>query len=251
MQLLLDNMQLTATPSEIRINRRVDQNSQSVVLKLTDKRNGKPIPDMPLKALFEKGSGDVFPDYKTDASGQTKVLLTKISSKEIEQTVAAHINLLAFAGPDPSEIYSMVSSKIVTPKTEILMRVARPVVFLASTEKSLGVNKSSDQLSNKIRNFLSSNGFEFTDNQSKADFLMEITADSERGSVSGSLYVTYVTAVIRVALATNNKEIYATTLDRIKGYSLDYERSSQEAYNRSIETLEKEKLPELLNAILQ
>jgi len=48
-----------------------------------------------------------------------------------------------------------------------------------------------------------------------------------------------------------NKEIYATTLDRIKGYSLDFERSSQEAYNKSLEVLEKEKLPELLNAILQ
>ena len=75
--------------------------------------------------------------------------------------------------------------------------------------------------------------------------------DSEKGSVSGSIYITYVTAVIRVALAQNNKEIYATTLDRVKGYSLDYDRSSQEAYNKSIETLEKEKLPELLDAILQ
>jgi hypothetical protein len=49
----------------------------------------------------------------------------------------------------------------------------------------------------------------------------------------------------------DNKEIYATTLDRVKGFSLDYERSSQEAYNKSMETLEKEKLPELLNTILQ
>jgi len=52
-------------------------------------------------------------------------------------------------------------------------------------------------------------------------------------------------------LVQNNKEIYATTLDRIKGYSLDYERSSQEGYNKAVEVLENEKLPELLNAILQ
>jgi len=57
--------------------------------------------------------------------------------------------------------------------------------------------------------------------------------------------------VIKVATSKENKEIYATTLDRIKGYSLDYERSSQEAYNKSIDVLEKEKLPELLNAVLQ
>jgi hypothetical protein len=69
--------------------------------------------------------------------------------------------------------------------------------------------------------------------------------------VSGSIYITYVTAVIKVVSLSGNKEIYATTLDRIKGYSLDFERSSQEAYNKSLEVLEKEKLPELLNAILQ
>jgi hypothetical protein len=251
MQLLLDNLQLTVTPSEIQINRRVDQNSQQVIANLIDKTRNKAISDMPLRAAFEKGAGEVFPDYKTDNNGQAKVLLTKISSKDIEQTVGVQINLLAFAGPNPSEIYSMVSSKIVTPKAEVLMRVQRPSVFITSAEKSLGIDKSSDQVSNKIKNFLANNGFEFTTNKSKADFIMDITANSEKGSVTGSLYITYVTAVIRVALAQNNKEIYATTLDRIKGYSLDYERSSQEAYNRSIEILEKEKLPDLLNAILQ
>lgn len=250
MQLMLDKMKLTANPSEIQINRRVAQTAQNVVVKLEDKVTGRAIIDMPLKASFLKGSGDVFPDYKTDASGQAKVLLTKISSRDLEQTVGVGVNLLAFAGNNPSAIYELVSSKIVTPRAEVLMKVQRPLVYLTAVEKSLGINKSSTQLSNKIRNYLATNGFEFTDSKEKADFLMDVTADSEKGAISGSIHITYVTAVIRVATA-NNKEIYATTLDRIKGYSLDFERSSQEAYNRSLETLEKEKLPELLNAILQ
>jgi arginine repressor len=251
MQLLLDKLKLTATPSEIQINRRIDQNSQQIIVQLIDKSTNKPVSDMPLKAAFEKGAGEVFPDYKTDGAGQSKVLLTKISSKDIEQTVGVQVNLIAFAGSSPSEIYSMVTSKIVIPKAEILLKVQRPSVFITTLEKSLGVEKSNDQVSNKIKTYLADNGFEFTTNKLNADFIMSVTADSEKGSVTGSLYITYVTAVIRVALAQNNQEIYATTLDRIKGYSLDYERSSQEAYNRSIEILEKEKLPDLLNAILQ
>ena len=251
MQLLLDKMKITATPSEITVNRRVAQSAISVVAKLEEKSTGKPIADMPLKATFLKGSGDVFPDYKTDASGQVKILLTKISSRDLEQTVGVGVNLLTFAGTNPSEIYSLVSSKISTPRAAVLMKVQRPLVYLTSSEKSLGILKSSSQVSNKIRNYLANNGFEFTDSKERADFLMDVNADSEKGTASGSIYITYVTAVIRVATASNNKEIYATTLDRIKGYSLDYERSSQEAYNKSLETLEKEKLPELLNAILQ
>ena len=80
---------------------------------------------------------------------------------------------------------------------------------------------------------------------------MDVNADSEKGAASGSIYITYVTAIIRVVTLKDNKEIYATTLDRVKGYSLDYDRSSQEAYNKSMDILEKEKMPELLNTILQ
>ncbi|HBK87651.1 MAG TPA: hypothetical protein DDZ56_03310, partial [Cytophagales bacterium] len=127
----------------------------------------------------------------------------------------------------------------------------RPQVYLTSVEKNYGNTKTNLQVTNKIKNFLANSGFEFTDQKDKAELLMDVAADSEKGAVSGSIYISYVTTVIHVTTARDNKEIYATTLDRVKGYSLDYERASQEAYTKSLEVLDKEKLPELLNAILQ
>jgi len=106
-------------------------------------------------------------------------------------------------------------------------------------------------LTNRLRNFITSSGFEISSEKSKAELWMDVSANSEKGAVSGSIYITYVTAVIRVVTLKDGKEIYATTLDRIKGYSLDYDRSSQEAYNKSMEILEREKMPQLLNTILQ
>jgi hypothetical protein len=49
----------------------------------------------------------------------------------------------------------------------------------------------------------------------------------------------------------DGKEIYATTLDRVKGYGLDYDKSSIDAYNKAIETLEKERITEMLETVLQ
>lgn len=250
-QQLLDKMQLSTDPSTIELNRRVSQSNQSVMTRALYKETGSPVPDLPLKAMFEKGAGDVHPDYKTDASGLTKILLTKISSRELEQSVGVKVNLLAFAGTDASPIYSLVAQKFTVPKASVLLKVHRPLVFVTAREKSLGVEKSNYQLSNKVKNYLANAGFEFTDDSSQSELTLDIQADSEKGSVSGSIYISYVTAVIKVATSKENKVIYATTLDRIKGYSLDYERSSQEAYNKSIDVLEKEKLPELLNAVLQ
>jgi hypothetical protein len=249
-QQLLDRMQVVATPSSIDINRRVAETGHSVVIKASYKDSGKAIADLPLRASFEKGAGDVFPDYKTDGAGTAKMLLTKISARDLEQSVGVKVNLLAFVGQNASDIYSLVAQKLVVPKANILMRVQRPLVYASSVEKVLGVDKSTRQISNKLKNYLVNAGFEFTEQRERAELFVDITSDSEKGSVSGSIYITYVTAVIKVMSAKDNKEIYTTTLDRIKGYSLDYDRSSQEAYNKSLETLEKEKLPELLNAIL-
>ncbi len=247
----LDNIVITNTPNAFDINRRVAQTGQPITAKAVYKDSGKPVVDLPLSAKFEKGSGDVFPTYKTDGAGTAKILLTKIASRDLEQSLAVKLDVLAFAGQNASEIYTLVAQRMVVPTANVVMKVARPLVYVSSQEKSLGIDKSTRQVTNKIKNYLATAGFEFTDNKSLSELWVDITADSEKGSASGSIYITYVTAIIKVATTKDNKEIYATTLDRVKGYSLDYERSSQEAYNKSIDALEKEKLPELLNAILQ
>jgi hypothetical protein len=251
MQMLLDKMEIAVTPSEVTLNRRVSIDDQSFMAKAYDKASKKKIADLPLRAMFEKGAGNVFPDYKTNAEGSTKILLTKISSRDLEQTVSIKVNPLSFAGGTATKIDSLVVQKLVVPRATILLNVQRPLVYVSSVERSLGNVKSAQQVTNKIKNYLANAGFEFTDQKSKAELALDVDANSEKGAVSGSIFITYVTAIIRVSSVKDNKEIYATTLDRVKGFSLDFERSSQEAYNKSLEILEKEKLPELLNSILQ
>ncbi|CAN5449580.1 hypothetical protein BH09BAC3_BH09BAC3_32780 [soil metagenome] len=251
MQEILDNYQITTTPSQLSLNRRLAASNISVMAKAIDKKGKAPLADLPLKAAFDKGSGDVFPTYKTDASGQAKILLTKIGSRDLEQTVGVSVDLLAFAGQNPSEIFKLISTKMTVPKASILLAVQRPLVYITSVEKNFGVVKANQQVTNKIKNFLTNAGFELTDQKNRAELKVDISTDSEKGAVSGSIHITYVTSVIRVSTVKDDKEIYATTLERIKGYSLDFDRASQEAYNKSLDTLDKEKLPELLNAILQ
>ncbi|MFM8739997.1 MAG: LPP20 family lipoprotein [Cytophagales bacterium] len=251
MQMLLDKLEIAVTPSEVTLNRRVSIDDQSFTAKAYDKASKKKIADLPLRATFEKGSGNVFPDYKTNAEGNARILLTKISSRDLAQTVSIKVNPLSFAGGTATKIDSLVVQKLVVPRTTILLNVQRPLVYISSVERSLGNVKSTQQVTNKIKNYLANAGFEFTDKKNKAELALDVDANSEKGAVSGSIFITYVTAVIRVSSVKDNKEIYATTLDRIKGFSLDFERSSQEAYNKSLEILENEKLPELLNSILQ
>lgn len=139
MQLLLDKMEISITPAEVSLNRRVSIDDQSFMAKAYDKKSRKIISDLPLRASFEKGSGIVFPDYKTNAEGLAKILLTKISSRDLEQTVSIKVNPLSFAGGSATKIDSLVVQKLVVPRATILLKVQRPLVYVASAEKSLGI----------------------------------------------------------------------------------------------------------------
>ncbi|MBA4058317.1 MAG: hypothetical protein C0490_26605, partial [Marivirga sp.] len=193
----------------------------------------------------------VFPTYKTDDKGHAKILMTKIGSKDLEQTVTVRVDIDALSGAGNSPIYTLIARTLHVPTAQIMLKVQRPIVFLTAEERSLGQSKSNFQISNRLKNLLANNGFEFTENKSSADLWFDVKADSEKGSISGSIYITYLTSVIKVAAVKEGKEIYATTLDRVKGYGLDYDKSSIDAYNKAMDTLEKERMNELLNTVLQ
>jgi hypothetical protein len=250
-QSTLDKINLRVDPAEIALNRRLQHSGQTVTAKAAYKDKNMPAANLPLHAAFEKGAGDVFPTYKTDEGGQVKILLNKIGSKELEQTVAIKVDIDALSGTSGSPIYSLIAKTLNVPRSQVMLKVQRPVVYMTALEKSLGQSKSNVQISNKLRNLLANNGFEFTENKSTADLWFDVQADSEKGSVSGSIYITYLTGVIKVMAVREDKEIYATTLDRVRGYGLDYDKSSVDAYSKALETLEKDRMNELLNTILQ
>ena len=250
-QRLLENIVISATPSEISVNRRIQQSNQTLTAKAQFKTDNRPVTGLPVIASFEKGNGDIFPKYTTNDAGEVRVLLNKIASRDIDQTLRVTVDTEALSGSAASPVFALVTKTLNAPQTKISLKVQRPLVYLTSEEKSLGLSKNHLVISNKLRNLLATNGFEFTNDKSVAELWFDVKADSEKGSVSGSIYVTYLTSVIKVVTAREGKEIYATTLDRIKGFGLDYEKSSIDAYNKAVDTLEKDKMGELLNMVLQ
>lgn len=250
-QSLLDKIQLKVEPAELLINRRLNLNSQTVIAKALYKDLVKPVQQLSLSASFAKGGGDVFPDYKTDLNGNAKILINKITSRDLEQTVQVKLNIDAISGTSGTPVFTLISKRLLVPTSQIILKVKRPIVYMTTDEKSLGVNKNNPQVSNKLKNLLANSGFEFTNNKKEADLWFDVGCDSEKGSVSGSIYITYLTGTIKVTALKEGKEIYATAFDRIKGYGLDYDKSSQDAYNKGLDVLEKERLKELLDNVLQ
>jgi hypothetical protein len=251
LQMQLNNIKLHVEPSELFINRRVSQTQQLLTVSCMFSDLAKAASGIPIRASFDKGSGLLHPNYITDDRGNAQILINKIESRELEQSIVVTIDVDALSGTASSPIYSLVTKSLSLPSDNVVLKVQRPLVYLTSKEKSFGIEKTNFQITSRLKNLLANNGFEFTEKKSAADLWLDISSDAEKGSVTGSIYITYLTSNIKVLTVKEGKEIYATTLDRVKGYGLDYEKSSVDAYNKAIETLEKERINELLDTVLQ
>jgi len=250
-QLLLDKFQISLNHPVLEVNRRLNPKEIDLVARATHK-GGVAFANLPIAASFEKGEGDVFLTYRTNENGTAKILMSKIGSRDLEQTIVvkADIDALSATSASQSPVYALIAKTFNVPAARVILKVQRPVVYLTSEERSFGLTRNNAQIANRLKNVLTTNGFEFTTDKSNADLVFEVSADSEKGSVSGSIYITYLTSVIKV-MAREGKIIYATTLDRVKGYGLDYDKSSVDAYNKAVEALEKERMKELMSSVLQ
>jgi hypothetical protein len=251
-QAIFDHLSLKIEPTTLVINRRVNLDAKNINVRAIYKDVNKPASELSLVAAFAKGGGIVFPTYKTDERGNARILINKITSREFDQSLIVKVDIDQLSGSaGNTPIYGLIVKTLNVPSAQIDMKVQRPIVYLTADEKSFGLTKTSLQISNKLKNILANEGFEFSDNRKLADLWFDVTADAEKGSVAGSIFITYLTSRIKVTALKEGREIYATTLDRIKGYGLDYDKSSIDAYTKAMETLEKERMTELLNTVLQ
>ena len=251
LQMLLNKVKLSVIPSEVIVNRRVNQSEPSLMARSEFSDLKKPAVGIPLYASFDKGSGVLHPNFTTNEQGTAKVLINKIDSKALEQTISVKVDIDALSGSASSPIFELVAKSLSLPSAYVVLRVQRPVVYMTAEEKSFGRSKTNFQITGRLKNLLVNNGFEFTDNKRDADLWFDVKSDAEKGSLTGSIYVSYLTSSIKVITVREGKEIYATTIDRVKGYGLDYDKSSVDAYNKTIETLEKERIDEILDTVLQ
>ncbi len=179
-------------------------------------------------------------------------MLNKIGSKDLEQTVGVKVDIDVLSGSGNSPIYSLIAKTLNVPHAQVVLKVQRPVVYVTAEERSLGSTRSTQQITNKLKNLLANNGFEFTDNKPSADLWFDVKSDSEKGTVSGSIYITYLTGVIKVMAVKEGKgDLCHHTGPRKRLWPglRSLERGLPTI--KLLETLEKDKISELLDTVLQ
>ncbi len=211
--------------------------------------NGKPLRNFPLKVSFSQGAGTILGNTTTDDQGSCRLRVANIASKEQLQEILIE--------PDFDQMLRNQANyqlwlKAIDPQAitreKVIVTVARPLVFLRATEKNLNPEIPQSMLQAAVRRKLLSEGIQFTDKESTADYILDLKAGARQGAVNNGMYNTLVDLQISL-LDTNGGERYSQTISGIRGVQLDYDKANDAAYKKAVTDLEVSVLPKIIQSI--
>ncbi len=248
-QRVLGKVRIKANDDKIVFEKR-SQRAKNIKATVFLNSNDSRVKGFPVSGKFSAGSGVLHERYTTNENGEVTLIIQQFGG-ETKQRITLQPDLSVLAEEESKDpLVALITERIKIPQEQIELEVSKPSVYLVFVERILGEDKRTPNLTNKMKNLLSEKGFVFTNDQQRADLLLEISADTEEGGQKGNIFVSHLNLSISVVDNEDKNQIYGVSLDRIKGYSLDYERASREGYAEAIQKIEKETINELISAIL-
>ena len=210
-----------------------------------------PLVQLPVSFTFVKGSGDMIPMVTTNETGMAISRLSKVTTMEKIQIIVAKPDLVALVGSDQitSNYLRRLIENLPIPTARFILQVSGPSIYIEAQESNLGQTLSPAYIVPELKKLLSSVGFTFTDNLTKADFMIQLQAESRSGSEVFGQYTAYVDLTVSVTEMKTGQEIHQQGASDIKGIHLDYQKAGLKAFETARDRMTIEIAPGLLTAI--
>lgn len=147
-----------------------------VVLKLS--RQGTPLKNVPLKAVFVRGDGRLGEEIRTDATGETKLYVENVTASLPRQQLKVTIADAAFRPLAKGVFREMVGEVLASaPQTIIDINVVKE-----NRKACLRTNAGADPaIVRAVKDLLARNRFIVVDNPELAELEIAVSAESRRG----------------------------------------------------------------------
>ena len=216
---------------------------------VTNITTGAAVPNFPLKYSFIRGTGDIVASARSDKNGTASTQIAKVSGTDKLQLVKAEADPAAFLGDDASPVIAALVKGFNRPMTRFTLNVVSLSIAFETEETMFGAALKIPRIEPMMKNALSSAGFSFVDDPSKANLLITIKANGRDGGEYSGMYTTYVDATISVTDLNSGEEIYKTSFNNVKGVSISGEKAGMKAYDEIAGDLQKKVLPKVLEQV--
>ena len=111
-------------------------------------------------------------------------------------------------------------------------------MFIKSSELNFDDTLSSNVLANTFKKEFLESSFSVTNNMDNADYLLDLSSNTEKISSSGGFYSASLNANIKFYDNQLNL-LYTYQINNLKGVQLDYSKAGKDAYQKASEQIEK------------
>ena len=175
----------------------------------------------------------------TDHNGLVSYPLGKITSKNPREYLQANLNLVGLskeATDDP--FVSKLVAKISGADSRINLTIKKPTVYIKSEELNYGKAMATKQLATTFKQAFLEASFHVTSTPEGADYLLDLTSNTEKISSSGGFFSASLNANIKFFDNKLNL-LYTYQINNLKGVQLDYDKAGKDAYQKASEQIEK------------
>jgi hypothetical protein len=213
---------------------------------VTNSVTAAPVQNFPLRFSFIRGGGDIVPAARSDKNGIASTQIAKVTATDKLQLIKAEADPAALLGENASPVISALMKTFTLPMTRFTMNVVSLSIVFETDESLLGTPLKLPRIEPLLKNTLSTQGYSFVDDASKANMLISVKANGRDGGEFSGLYTIYVDANISVTDLNSGEEVYKTSYNNVKGVSINHEKAGMKAYDEIAADLQKKVIPKIL-----
>ncbi|MDA0931458.1 MAG: LPP20 family lipoprotein [Bacteroidetes bacterium] len=228
----LSGMALLPASSKIILNPLGSDAQRSAFIHVKDGQ-GLPIGQIPLRMQWSPAGTaktETLPgNFITSASGEIQVLLPNLSGVEAAQLTAISEPVAWF--PDslmPGYLKALFRSYSRT--VGISVAFHKPTVRLKIKERNSEFSGGYPALETSIRSWLLDQGYPLAESDAApADLILSIESSSIKGQAQGGIYITYSDLVLNAIRKSDQRTVFSSQLDRLKGADLSFDAARKRA----------------------
>lgn len=227
----LSGLALQPKPLKLTLNPLANEAQRSVFATLNDSRS-LPVAQVPLRMQWSAAGAktQILPgSFVTSAQGQTQVVLPNLSGAESAQLTIVMEPVSWF--PDslmPGYLKSMFLS--FTRSVGVSVAFFKPTVRLKVRETNPEFSSGYPALETAVKTWLQDQGYPIAEtNSAPADLQLNIESSSFKGQSQGGIYISYADLQLSAVRTSDNKIIFSSQLDRLKGADLSYDAARKRA----------------------
>lgn len=167
----------------------------------------------------------------SDNHGDAKNTVVNIYNEALTYTIYCRIDFSTYLNRyGEYQILDGPEFNNLTSNCRILIEVIPVIVTINSMELTYSEKNSSQVIKNELGKYLRAQNIAVVENEKKSDYVINLTADTRRGTIYEDVYSAYVDIEYEVYFHSNDSLVVSGNINPVKGVSLNFENAALKAY---------------------